>query len=57
MATIPLHLIPYLSTGGRKVAILLKAIYRFNAFPFKIQTKFFKEMEKEILNFVWKNKK
>jgi hypothetical protein len=39
------------------MAILPKAIYRLNEIPTKIPTQFLKDMERKILNFVWKNKK
>jgi hypothetical protein len=40
-----------------KLAILPKAIYRFNVIPIKIPTQFLNELERAICKCIWNNKK
>ena len=40
-----------------KTAMLLKAIYKFNAITIKIPNQFFIEFERAICKFIWNNKK
>jgi hypothetical protein len=40
-----------------KMAMLLKAICRFNAMPIKIPSSFLIKIEKSILKFLWKHKR
>ena len=40
-----------------RINLIKMPIYRFNANPIKILTKFFKDIKRTKLNFIWKNKK
>jgi len=40
-----------------KMAMIPKAIYKFNAIPITIPTQFFKELDRTICKFIWNNKK
>jgi hypothetical protein len=43
--------------SNKYMVILLKSIYRFNAFLIKIPNQFFIDLEREICKFIWSNKK
>ena len=39
------------------MTILSKVIYRFNAISIKVPAQFFTDLERSIINFIWKSKK
>ena len=43
-------------TNTAKISIILKAINRFSAIPIRTLTHFFTDLQRKILNFIWKNK-